>query len=338
VAWWIWLLFLAFILFLLAADLLFFHRDAHEVGVKEAAVWSAVWVALGLGFCGLVWWWQGGVAAGEYLAGYLLEKSLSVDNIFVFALLFTYFAVPAKYQHRLLFWGVLGALVLRGTFIFAGTSLLHYFNWMFYVFGAFLVYTAVKMARGGEQQVEPGRNLLLRGFRRVISMTQDYQGQRFLVREAGRWLATPMLAVLLVVESTDVLFATDSIPAIFGVTHEPFLVFTSNIFAILGLRTLYFLLAGLMKQMRYLKVGLALVLGFVGVKMLASAFIVIPVWVSLVVIAATLATAVLLSLRASRRETATFDVAAAPDGCATRPWERTRSHTRPDRRRRGRRG
>jgi tellurite resistance protein TerC len=311
VAWWIWLLFLAFILFLLAVDLLFFHREAHEVGIKEAAVWSAVWVALGLGFCGMIWWWQGGVAAGEYLAGYLLEKSLSVDNIFVFALLFTYFAVPSKYQHRLLFWGVLGALVFRGIFIFAGTSLLQYFHWMFYVFGAFLVYTAVKMARAGDQQVEPEHNLLLRGFRRLVPMTADYRGQRFLVREAGRWLATPMLAVLLVVESTDILFAVDSIPAVFGVTHEPFLVFTSNIFAILGLRTLYFLLAGLMRQMRYLKTGLAVVLGFVGVKMLVSSFIVIPVWVSLVVIAVTLGAAVLLSLRATRRETAAPTTGAA---------------------------
>ena len=314
VAWWAWALFLAFILALLAVDLLLFQRKAHEVSLKEATVWTAIWVALGLGFCGVVWWWQGGVAAGEYLAGYLLEKSLSVDNIFVFALLFTYFAVPAKYQHRLLFWGVLGALVLRGIFIFAGTSLLQYFHWMFYVFGAFLVYTAVKMARAGDEQVDPEHNLLLRGFQRVVPMTANYRGQRFVVRETGRWLATPMLAVLLVVESTDVLFAVDSIPAIFGVTQEPFLVFTSNIFAILGLRTMYFLLAGLLKQMSYLKAGLAVILGFVGVKMLASSFVEIPIWVSLAVIAVTLAIAVFFSLRASRREAAALEVAAVCDG------------------------
>jgi tellurite resistance protein TerC len=314
VAWWAWFLFLAFILALLAVDLLLFQRTAHAVSIKEAAVWSGIWVALGLGFCGVVWWWQGSVAAGEYLAGYLLEKSLSIDNIFVFALLFTYFAVPPKYQHRLLFWGVLGALVLRGIFIFAGTSLLQYFHWMFYVFGAFLVYTAIKMARAGDEQVDPEHNLLLRAFRRVVPMTADYRGQRFVVREAGRWLATPMLAVLLVVESTDVLFAVDSIPAIFGVTQEPFLVFTSNIFAILGLRTMYFLLAGLMKEMRYLKVGLAVILGFVGVKMLATSFIEIPIWVSLAVIALTLAVAVLFSLRVSRREAAAAAATALDAG------------------------
>jgi tellurite resistance protein TerC len=304
VAWWAWVLFIAFILALLAVDLFLFQRTAHAVSIKEAAVWSGIWVFLGLAFGGFVWWWQGGVAAGEYLAGYLLEKSLSVDNIFVFALLFTYFGVPRMYQHRLLFWGVLGALVLRGVFILAGASLLSYFHWMFYVFGAFLIYTAIKMARAGDEQVDPGRNALLRLFRRVVPMTDDYRGKSFIVREAGRWLATPMLAVLIVVESTDVLFAIDSIPAVFGVTQNPFLVFTSNIFAILGLRTLYFLVAGLMAKMRYLKVGLAVVLGFVGVKMLVSAFIEIPVWVSLAVIGAVLAAAVFFSLRAGPREQA----------------------------------
>jgi tellurite resistance protein TerC len=302
VAWWAWAVFLGLILTLLALDLFVLHRTAHELSLKEAAIWSAVWISMGLGFCLVVFMWQGRTAGGEYLTAYLVEESLSVDNIFVFALLFSYFSVPAQYQHRLLFWGILGAILFRGVFIFAGISLLHYFHWVFYVFGAFLIYTAVKMARAGDVQVDPGNNSLLKIFRRVVPMTAGYRGQAFLVREAGRWIATPLLAVLIVVESTDVLFATDSIPAVFGVTQHAFLIFTSNIFAILGLRTLYFLLARLMAEMRYLKTGLAIILGFVGIKMLASAAVEIPIWVSLAVIGVVLFGAGIFSVLASRRE------------------------------------
>jgi tellurite resistance protein TerC len=266
---WAWAAVVAFILGLLALDLLVFHRDAHAVTTGEAAAWSAVWITLGLAFAGLLWVTLGGVAAGEYLGGYLIEKSLSVDNIFVFALLFSYFRVPPAYQHRVLFWGVLGALLLRAVFIGAGAALIDNFHWTVYVFGAFLVVTGVKMARHGDAEVHPDRNPFLRLVRRVIPMTPDYRGQGFFVRRAGRRLATPLLAVLVVVETTDVLFAVDSIPAIFAVTTDPFLVFTSNAFAILGLRSLYFLLAGMVERFVHLKLGLAAVLVFVGAKMLA---------------------------------------------------------------------
>ena len=283
---------------MLTLDLLVFHRSPHEVSMKEAAAWSAVWIAMGLGFAGLVFAWAGPTASGEYLAGYLIEKSLSVDNIFVFALLFSYFAVPAAYQHRVLFLGIVGALVFRAIFIASGAALLDRFAWMVYVFGAFLVLTGIKMARHREVEVHPEHNPVLRLVRRIVPMTPDYRGQRFFSRELGRRFATPMLAVLVVVETTDIMFAVDSIPAIFAVTREPFLVFTSNAFAILGLRALYFLLAGLMGRIVHLKRGLAIVLVFVGVKMMASDLYHLPVWLSLVVIAMILAVTTVLSLRA----------------------------------------
>jgi len=266
--------------------------------MKEAAAWSAVWIAMGLGFAGLIFVWAGPTASGEYLAGYLIEKSLSVDNIFVFALIFSYFAVPTAYQHRVLFLGIVGALVFRAMFIAGGAALLDRFAWMVYVFGGFLVLTGIKMARHREVEVNPEHNPVLRLVRRIVPMTPDYRGQRFFTRELGRRLATPMLAVLVVVETTDIMFAVDSIPAIFAVTREPFLVFTSNAFAILGLRALYFLLAGLMGRIVHLKRGLAIVLVFVGVKMMASDLYHVPVWLSLVVIAVILAVTTVLSLRA----------------------------------------
>ena len=296
VAWWAWAAVAAFIAGMLALDLLVFHREAHEVRMREAVTWSVVWVACGLSFGGIVWVVGGGEAAGAYLAGYLIEKSLSVDNIFVFALLFSYFAVPTAYQHRVLFWGVLGALVMRALFIAAGAAALERFHWAIYLFGGFLVLTGIRMAMHGDTEVHPDRNPLLRLMRRVVPMTSDYRGQRFVVREAGRWIATPMLAVLVVVETSDVLFAVDSIPAIFAVTRDTFLVFTSNAFAILGLRALYFVLAGAMGRFVYLKAGLAAVLVFVGVKMLLSETYKIPIWLSLTVIAALLAAAVGASL------------------------------------------
>jgi tellurite resistance protein TerC len=241
-------------------------------------------------------WWRAASTAGEYFAGYLIEKSLSVDNIFVFALIFGYFAVPGKYQHRVLFWGVVGALVMRAGFIAAGATLLDRFSWTVYVFGAFLVVTGVRMARRRDEHVDPARNPIVRLLRRRVPMTDGYEGQRFFVRRPGRLLATPLLAVLVVVETTDVVFAVDSIPAIFAVTDETFLVFTSNAFAILGLRALYFLLAGMISRFAYLKIGLAAVLAFVGVKLLLTHVLHLPVSLSLGVIAAILGTALVASL------------------------------------------
>jgi tellurite resistance protein TerC len=294
----------ALIVAMLLLDLLVFHRDAHEVTMREAATSSAMWVALGLAFGAVVWMVWGGDRAGEYYAGYLIEKSLSVDNIFVFALLFSFFAVPAAFQHRLLFWGVLGALVFRGLFIAAGAALLENFHWVIYVFGGFLVWTGVRMARHGDAEVHPERNPVLRLLRRVMPVTDAYVGTRFFVRRDHRTWATPLFAVLVAIETTDVLFAVDSIPAIFAVTDEPFIVFTSNAFAILGLRALYFLLAGLMDRFVYLKYGLAAILVFVGVKMLLVDVWHIPIALSLAVIAAVLGVSVALSLRVTRAEPA----------------------------------
>ncbi|MEO8477802.1 MAG: TerC family protein [Actinomycetota bacterium] len=294
---WIWIAFLLFIAGMLAIDLLVFQREAHAVSMREAAIWSGVWVALGLTFGAIVWIWQGPQPGGEYLAGYLIEKSLSIDNIFVFALVFGYFSVPAEYQHRVLFWGVFGALVFRAIFIAAGATLLDQFHWMIYVFGAFLVITGIRMARSNDEHVDPGRNPVLRAFRRFVPMTDGMRDEHFFVKEAGRRLATPLLAVLVVVETTDIIFAIDSIPAIFAITTDTFLVFTSNAFAILGLRALYFLLAGMIGRFAYLKIGLAFVLAFVGAKMLISEFYKVPIWLSLVVIATAIAASIVVSLR-----------------------------------------
>jgi tellurite resistance protein TerC len=299
---WIWFAFLAFIVGMLAIDLLMFQREAHAVSMREAAIWSGVWVTLGLTFGAIVWLWQGPQAGGEYLAGYLIEKSLSVDNIFIFALVFGYFAVPAEYQHRVLFWGVFGALVFRAIFIAAGATLLDQFHWMIYVFGAFLVITGIRMARSTDEHVDPGKNPVLRMFRRLVPMTDGLRDERFFVKEAGRRLATPLLAVLVVIETTDIIFAIDSIPAIFAVTTDTFLVFTSNAFAILGLRALYFLLAGMIGRFSYLKVGLAFVLAFVGVKMLISEVYKVPIWLSLTVIALAIGGSVIVSLRRAPTE------------------------------------
>ena len=306
---WVWIAFLGFVLSMLAVDLLVFHREAHAVSAREAAAWSVVWIALGLTFGGVVWWWQGPTRAGEYLAGYLIEKSLSVDNVFVFALVFTYFAVPAKYQHRVLFWGVLGAIIFRAIFIAAGAALLDALHWLIYVFGAFLVATGVKMIVFRGEGGHPDKNPALRLLRRVMPVTSEYHGQRFFTRQLvgnkRTWLATPLFAVLVVVETTDVLFAVDSIPAIFAVTRDPFLVFTSNAFAILGLRALYFLLADMMHRFVYLKVGLGVVLAFAGTKMLVSEVYKVPVWLSLGVIGMIIAVSVAASLYATRRSRVT---------------------------------
>jgi tellurite resistance protein TerC len=298
---WAWLAVLAVILVMLAVDLLA-HRKAHVVSVREAATWSAVWVSLGLAFGGVVWWAYGAQAGGEYYAGYLIEKSLAVDNVFVFALIFTYFAVPREYQHRVLFYGVLGALVFRAIFIAGGAVLIENFAWVLYVFGAFLVFTGSQMFTHRNDEMDPSRNPVLRLVRRWVPSTDEYDGQKFWVKRAGKWVATPLFTVLVLVETTDIIFAVDSIPAIFAVTQEPFLVFTSNAFAILGLRAMYFLLADLIHRFIYLKAGLAAILVFVGVKMLLLDLWKVPIWLSLTVIATCITVAVVASLRATREQ------------------------------------
>jgi tellurite resistance protein TerC len=304
---WAWAALVSGITALLLGDLLIVHRRPHAVSLREAAIESAAWIALGLSFGALLAWWFGAGAAGEYLAGYLIEKSLSIDNVFVWAVIFGYFAVPAQYQFRVLFWGIFGALVLRAIFIFAGVALLERFEWILYIFGAFLLFTAVKIARHQGAEVHPEANPVLRVVRRIVPSTTEYDGQRLFTRRTGRRLATPLLAVLVLVETTDVVFAVDSIPAILAVSREPFIVFASNAFAILGLRALYFLLAGMAGRFRYLNSGLGVILGFVGVKMLVVEWYHVPTWLSLAVIAAVLAVTIGASLRAERREGAQAD-------------------------------
>jgi tellurite resistance protein TerC len=301
---WLWIGFNLFVLAMLALDLGIFHRNAHAVSIKEASIWSAVWITLAMGFNAGVYFFSGPEPALQFLAGYLIEKSLSVDNIFVFALLFSYFHVPAAYQHRVLFWGVLGALVMRGLLIVVGAALLDTFHWISYLFGTFLIFTGVRMAFHKEEEVHPERNPLLKLVRRLVPVTHNYERDRFMVRRAGHVLVTPLLLVLLVVETTDLIFALDSIPAIFAVTLDPFIVYTSNVFAILGLRSLYFVFANAMTRFYYLKLGLAVVLSFVGVKMVLADVYHIPIALSLAVIAMVLASAIIASVVRARRLTA----------------------------------
>lgn len=297
---WLWAGVIGFIVVMLLIDLLIFQREAHEVSMSEAIKWSCFWVFCGLTFGGIVFLIGGSKPAGEYMAGYLIEKSLSIDNIFIFALILSYFAVPLKYQHRVLFFGVLGALVLRAIFIVLGSAILENFAWAIYFFGALLVVTGLKLAVQKETEVHPERNLILRLVRRISPMTSDYRGEAFVVKEAGKWIATPLLAVLIVIETTDVVFAIDSIPAIFAITQDTFIVFTSNAFAILGLRALYFVFAGAMGRFVYLKIGLAVILVFVGIKMLISDLYHIPIGLSLGFIATALTVSIVASLRATR--------------------------------------
>jgi tellurite resistance protein TerC len=293
---WIWAAFGVFVVAMLALDLAVFSRRGSEISLRRAVTWSIAWTALGLGFAGVLAAWQGREPAEEYLAGFLIEKSLSIDNLFVFALIFSYFAVPAAYQRRVLFWGIVGAMVLRAVFIAGGAALLDAFHATVYIFGAFLVLTGIRMARHSDVEIHPERNPVLRVLRRVLPMTAEYH-DRLTVREAGRRVATPMLAALALVATFDVVFAVDSIPAIFAVTRETFVVYADNAFSLLGLASLYFVLAGMMGRFRYLNVGLAAVLVFVGGKMLVSDVFHVPVYASLVVIIGTLTLAVLLSLR-----------------------------------------
>lgn len=296
----LWVGFTAFVLALLALDLGVFHRKAHEVGFREALVWSVVWVSLAAAFNVAVWMWFGPAKGLEFLTGYLIEKALSVDNIFVFLVVFSYFSVPKELQHRVLFWGILGALVMRAAFIAAGAALLEAFHGVVYVFGGFLVFTGIRMLAQRDAEPRPDRSPVLRLFRRVVPSVPDYEGPRFTVVHAGKRFATPLLAVLVVVEATDLVFAVDSIPAVFAVTKDPFIVYTSNVFAILGLRAMYFLLAGILDRFRYLKVGLATVLIFVGVKMAIVDVYAIPVGVSLAVVAGILGVSIVASLAAPR--------------------------------------
>jgi len=291
-----WILFNVFVLGMLALDLGVFHRKAHEVKFKEAIIWSVVWIVLALIFNLLVYFWHGTQAAVEFLTGYLIEKSLSVDNIFVFLMIFTYFGVKPMYQHKVLFWGILGAIIMRAIFIFAGITLIKIFHPIIYVFGIFLVFTGVKMALQKDREIHPERNPVLKVFRRLFKITPNYVDGKFFVKEGKRLIATPLFVVLLVVESTDVVFAVDSIPAIIAITRDPFIVYTSNIFAILGLRALYFAIAGFVKLFRYFKYGLSVVLVFIGVKMLISDFYKIPTVFALIVVFSIIMISILASI------------------------------------------
>ena len=303
---WAWFGLVGAIVAMLVIDLLLVHRTAHVISIKEATIESTIWISIGLAFGLVLLLWQGGQAGGEYFAGFLIEKSLSIDNVFVWAVIFSFFAVPREFQFRVLFWGIFGALVLRGIFIFAGVSLIERFEWILYVFGAFLLYTAWKIAHHDEsEQVDYNANIAMRLVRRLFPTTNEYDGQKLFTKKTGKRLATPLFAVLVLIEATDVVFAVDSVPAILAVSREPFIVFAANAFAILGLRSLYFLLGGMQGKFRYLNVGLGVILAFVGVKMLliGEPFEVhLPTYVSLGVIALVITAAVLASLSADARD------------------------------------
>jgi len=293
---WFWVGFIAFILTMLALDLGVFHRKEHEVKAREAGGWVAAWVTLALLFAGGLWRYEGGEVALTFVTGYVIELSLSVDNLFVMVVIFTYFAVPAACQHRVLFYGILGAIVMRGVFIGLGAVLLARFEWILYVFGLMLLITGIRMLFKHDEEFEGERNPVVRLVRRFVPLTPDFHGRHFLVRVDGKLLATPLLLVLVLVEFTDLIFAVDSIPAIFGITRDPFLVFTSNIFAVLGLRSMYFLLAAVIERFYLLKYGLALILSFIGVKMLGEPWFHVDIMVSLAIVVVTLALSIAVSL------------------------------------------
>ncbi len=293
---WKWIIFNLFVLAMLALDLGVFNRKAHAVKLKEALGWSAVWVTLALLYNVGIYFWLGQAKALEFLTGYVIEKSLSVDNIFVFIMLFAYFRVPAEYQHKVLFWGILGALVMRAVFIAVGVTLIQKFEWVIYVFGAVLIYSGIKMALEKDKEVHPDHNPILRLFRKAFPVTPQFEGSRFWVRRETGLLATPLMVVLIVVETTDVIFAVDSIPAVLAITQDPFIVYTSNVFAILGLRALYFALAGVMNVFHFLHYGLSVILVFVGVKMIGSHWFKIPIGIALGVVAGVLVISVVASL------------------------------------------
>jgi TerC family integral membrane protein len=291
----LWILFNAFVLVLLALDLGLFHRRAREVKFRQALVWSAVWIALAACFAWFLYLWRGHQPSLEFVTGYVIELSLSVDNLFVFLLIFRYFRVPAAYQHKVLFWGILGALVMRGVFILIGVGLIRRFDWITYLFGALLVYSGIKLFGEKNAELHPEKNPVLRLFRRIVPVTQDYEADQFFIRRPALY-ATPLLIVLIIIETTDILFAVDSIPAVLAITLNAFIVYTSNVFAILGLRSMYFALAGMMDRFHYLHYGLSLVLIFVGAKMLGSHYFGIPTAWALAVIAVVLITSVVVSI------------------------------------------
>ncbi len=311
---WLWVVFNLFVLGMLALDLGVFHRKSHAVSGREALIWSIVWISLALLFnAGIYFYWDKFMpdssytnkdAALVFFTGYLIEKSLSMDNIFVFILIFSFFAVPAAYQHHVLFWGILGALLMRGALILVGAALLHEFHWIIYIFGGFLIFTGIRMALHRNEEIHPENNALIKLVKRIMPVTENYEGDKFFIRRAGKWIATPLLLVLLVIESTDLIFAVDSIPVIFAVTDNSFIVYTSNVFAILGLRSLYFLLANIMDKFQYLKLGLAVVLSFVGIKMVLVDIYKMPVALSLGIIASILAISIIASLWKTRSSSA----------------------------------
>jgi tellurite resistance protein TerC len=328
-SWYLYVGFIAFVLAMLLVDLKFFDAENEETRTKQAAIWVGVWITLALVFGGIVLLWQGTQVGAEYFAGYLIEYSLSVDNMFVFVVIFSFFQVPAEYRHEVLFYGILGALISRGIFIALGASLVNNFEWIIYIFGAFLIYSAVKIARGGAEDIHPDENPVLNWFKKHFPTTTKYDNGNFFTVEDGKRVATPLLVTLISIETTDILFAVDSIPAIFGITKDPFIVLTSNVFAILGLRSLYFLLAGAMERLHLLRYGLGAILGFVGVKMLLEYFhIEIPIWLSLLVIVGALAITAAASLMISPKKKAEEEPeeTVAEDGPA--PAEQPADHTK----------
>ncbi len=298
----LWVGFNLFVLLMLALDLGVFHRKSHEVSVKEALTWSGVWVFLALCFNVFIYFQFDEKRALDFFTGYIIEKALSVDNIFVFVLIFSYFQIPPRYQHKVLFWGIIGALVMRVIFIFAGVALLEKFHWTIYIFGGILIYTGIKMVTEKDKKIEPDKNPIIRFFRKWMPVTQELQGDKFFVKQDGKRFATPLFLVLIMIEVTDLIFAVDSIPAILAVTQEHFIVYTSNVFAILGLRSLYFALAGIIDRFKYLSVGLAIILVFVGGKMMMVDFFKIPIQISLTVILVILTSSVVISLIKTKKE------------------------------------
>jgi tellurite resistance protein TerC len=291
-----WIGFNLFVLLMLGLDLGVFNRKAHEVSVKEALIWSGVWISLALVFNSLVYYWFGEPKAVEFLTGYVLEKTLSVDNIFVFVLIFKYFQIPSIYQHKILFWGILGALLMRVTFIFAGVALIEKFHWTIYLFGVFLIYTGYKMFTEKDKEMEPEKNPVIRFFRKIIPVTHQLEGAKFFVKQAGKVHATPLFLVLILIEVSDLIFAVDSIPAILAITQDQFIVYTSNVFAILGLRSLYFALAHVIHRFVFLSTGLAFILIFVGLKMVMIDVFKVPTFISLIIIGFIILVSIVFSL------------------------------------------
>lgn len=292
----LWILFNAFILLMLIVDLMVFNRKPHEISIRESLIWTGIWISLAVVFGAGLYYFMGSQESLDYFTGYLIEKSLSVDNIFVFLLIFTYFRVDAKYQHRVLFWGIFGALVFRLLFIFIGVALLERFHWIIYVFGAFLIFTGIKLGLEKDKEIHPDKNPVLKLVRRFVPITKNFHGQNFFIKRSSRIIATPLFVVLIVIETTDVIFALDSIPAIMAITRDPFIIYSANAFAILGLRALYFALSGVMRLFHYLHYGLAFILVYIGIKMLLESVYHISTPVTLGIIVVTLTVSVVLSI------------------------------------------